>query len=439
MTDFDARLAKLDQHFDKASLEPLAKHCGFAKRSARKISLLSWLKTFCMIANFPIQNLRTYAWMLGLVEGKCISKQNVAKRIPNSLETLMAKLLHTLMGSLCSSRLVVDPVLEAFGRVIVQDSTTISLPAHMAERFPGPSNKFGSNYATMRIQSVVDLLTERCLSFSMGAFTRNDQQASADILEHVQAGDLVLRDLGYFSLTVLDQLRRNAVDFISRLKPNVIIYDCHDGEQVDLLDQLHKHPVFDREVFIGKKQKLKVRLLALPLPEDVANERRRKARANRDRRLNHSKQYMDLLGWQILITSVPATKMCSKVVCSTYALRWRIETMFKAWKSHFQLGQIPPKASGSFICNLVYAKLIHISLFQCLFQRIRAHLPGITNTISPLKLSSVIQNLFCFHMDSVISEIPIQTFYTTTLYHCRYDKRKDRSHYFQNLHNTLLG
>lgn len=439
MTDFDARLAKLGEHFRKDTVEPFAKLCGFARRAPRKISLLSWVKAFCMIANSPIQNFRTYAWILGLVEGKCISKQNVAKRIPNNLETLMAKLLHTLTGSLCSSRLVVDPVLGAFRRVIVQDSTTISLPAHMAERFPGPSNKFGSNYATMRIQSVVDLLTEGCLSFSIGAFTRNDQHASADILDHVRAGDLLLRDLGYFSLTVFEQLRRKSVDFISRLKPNVIIYDCLDGEPVDLLEQLNKHAVFDREVFIGKKQQLKVRLVALPLPEEVANERRRKARANRDRRLNHSKQYMDLLGWQILITSVCATKMSSQLVCSTYALRWRIETMFKAWKSHFRLGQIPQKASASFICNLVYAKLIHISLFQCLFQQIRTHVPASLGTISPLKLASIIQNLFGFHMDSIISEIPIETFYSTTLYHCRYEKRKDRSHYFQNLHNTLLG
>ena len=135
-------------------MEPFAKLCGFAKRSPRKISLVSWVKAFCMIANSPIQNFRTYAWTLGLVEGKCISKQNVAKRIPNNLETLIAKLLHTLMGSLCSSRLLVDPALEAFGRVIVQDSTTISLPAHMAERFPGPSNKFGSNYARITSYNV---------------------------------------------------------------------------------------------------------------------------------------------------------------------------------------------------------------------------------------------------------------------------------------------
>ena len=190
---------------------------------------------------------------------------------------------------------------------------------------------------------------------------------------------------------------------------------------------------------MGKKQKLQVRLLAVALPEQVVNERRRKARLDRDRRLNHSKKYMELLGWQIMITTVSEKKMCSKNVCSTYALRWRIETMFKSWKSYFRLGQVPQNASEAFICNLVYSKLIHICLFQCVFQNIRSQQSKLDRAISALKLASIMQNTFSIHLNQMIMQIPAQTLLDITLYHCRYDKRKNRSHYFVDLNCTLLG
>ena len=59
------------------------------------------------------------------------------------------------------------------------------------------------------------------------------------------------------------------------------------------------------DVLIGASQKLPVRLVAQMLPQEIAAERRRKAKANRDRRCKPSKASLTLLGWEIFITNVP--------------------------------------------------------------------------------------------------------------------------------------
>jgi hypothetical protein len=51
----------------------------------------------------------------------------------------------------------------------------------------------------------------------------------------------------------------------------------------------------DIDVCVGAKEKLRARLVAIPLPEEVAAERRRKAKANRDRRLKPSQERLAVI------------------------------------------------------------------------------------------------------------------------------------------------
>jgi len=93
----------------------------------------------------------------------------------------------------------------------------------------------------------------------------------------------------------------------------------------------------------------------------VANQRRRKAKTNRDKRLNPSKDRLQLLGWDIYVTSVQNSIWSLTDVQQVYRLRWRIEIIFKSWKTHFNL---PRTATGSAIQVevLILAKLLAICL-----------------------------------------------------------------------------
>jgi hypothetical protein len=74
----------------------------------------------------------------------------------------------------------------------------------LSKVYPGNKNRTGKNFSVFKIQAIYDLLAERFVAFSTSGFTRNDQRASADILDLARKGDLVLRDLGYFVLSVLN-------------------------------------------------------------------------------------------------------------------------------------------------------------------------------------------------------------------------------------------
>ena len=72
----------------------------------------------------------------------------------------------------------------------------------------------------------------------------------------------------------------------------------------------------------------------------MANHRRRKLRHNRDQSLNPGKEHLYLLGWNIFLTNVPSHVWPAEQLPVIYRLRWRIETLFKAWKSHLALTEL---------------------------------------------------------------------------------------------------
>ena len=91
----------------------------------------------------------------------------------------------------------------------------------MAAFFPSSFTKSGKS-ATARIQLTMDLLSEGYKDISLGSFRDNDGKASKDILDIAKAGDLVLRDKGYWSLKVFQSLNDKGIYFISRLIPIAI-------------------------------------------------------------------------------------------------------------------------------------------------------------------------------------------------------------------------
>jgi len=437
MQDLLSRLGTLDAKIDHLPLEQIARDTGFARRSPRKAGARQWLRAICLLSVLPTRSFRTLGWLLGLIEGDSHSKQNVGKRMNPSFNRFLQEILERLAARLVGPTVRVDSALKAFNRVIVQDSTVIGLPSHLADSFPGASNQTGKAISGMRVQAFFDLLSERCLGFSIGPFTRNDQKASGDILRIACPGDLVLRDLGYSSLRIFAGMREAGIDFISRLKYGTHLFD-KTGVPFDLLAELKRFGKADIEVYVGAAAKVPVRLVAVPVPEAVAAERRRKARANRDRRTNPSAEHMRLLGWTILVTTVPAEQFSPDDLAGIYGLRWRIETLFKAWKSCFRIGKIPPYASAPFAAALVLAGLLYVAVFQCLFQALQRQEPANQQSLSPLKLASLVENLASIELQSIIQKLPDDRLINLTLYHCRYDRRK-RKHYYQILADLSLG
>ena len=97
---------------------------------------------------------------------------------------------------------------------------------------------------------IADLLQGTLLHCSLSGFTRNDQAASPDILTVAKRGDLVLRDLGYFTRTVLGALQARGASFLSRFQHRMLVYDLQ-GRPLDLVRELKTHGCLDRDLLLG--------------------------------------------------------------------------------------------------------------------------------------------------------------------------------------------
>jgi hypothetical protein len=107
-----------------------------------------------------------------------------------------------------------------------------------------------------------------------------EQGRALAIVPHLRPDDLVLRDLGYWSLESLRQIAAHSAWYLRRLGKGVEVYLEAQAEALDLVVYVQKHypndDVSDLPVSLGP-ERVSCRLRAYHLPEHVVEERRRKA------------------------------------------------------------------------------------------------------------------------------------------------------------------
>ena len=207
---------KFRQKLDLMAIDQLAKSCGFIKRKPKKIFPIHLIISLFLVVLGSGSSLDNLASKIGLLSTQTVSKQSVFKRInENLIKFLQAILVKAIMFS---TKINAQPknqshIFTSFNRVLVIDSTSIKLDPKLAKDFPGSKNHTGKKSATLKIQAMIDILTQQFCYFEISAFAKNDQRASKDILPVAKASDLVIRDLGYFSCAVFKKLDKRKIFF----------------------------------------------------------------------------------------------------------------------------------------------------------------------------------------------------------------------------------
>lgn len=433
---------KITKKLSKLDIEIGSKSTKFIKRKDGKINGELYVTSFFMMLLSGGTTL--YNWTLQLcrlVDGLTFSEQGLERKLEFRHEKFAKWLLiHSLQVQL-REELDKDGVdkledsasdLKYFNRVLLQDSTCINVPKNLAEFFPSSFVKNGAS-ATARIQLTMDLLSDNYEGISLGSFRDNDGKASKDIVEIVQQGDLVLRDKGYWSLEVFEVLDKRHCYFISRLKYGVCLYHTKTKEQLNLRKLLkeaksNNFSFIDKQIVIGAKYQLNVRLVAIRLPQEVADERRRKAKSDRHSRTNHSEEYYERLDWCIFITNIPKKVLKPKQIAKVYRLRWRIEIIFKVWKSKFNFGKMfdkksmkPSRAVITFYLLLTWLTLFFARLYNYFLIKV---FNKTKNFISIFKFAEF---LIVFMQDEIKQEQLLENpndFIDLVASSCIYDKRK---------------
>jgi hypothetical protein len=406
--------------------EALARGSGFLRRSPRKIPMVDLLLALVGLAAECFLSLERVASVIALAAQRSYSKQALHKRLTPAIERFLAQTTTTLFGQLPEARSTRQGWLRPFRRVLLHDSTVERLPDHLAELFPGSRNKRKS-FAALKIQFIGELLSSQVLHLSLSGFTRNDQAASPDILEVIQPGDLVLRDLGYFVLRAFEWIDEMGAFFLSRFRTDVSIRDARTGQPLNLAAELRRDGFFDRKVLLGGRN-LAVRLVALPVPEAAANERRRKAKNNRDRRSHPNAQRLFLLGWNLLITNVPKSVWPAKILPAIYRLRWRIEMIFKAWKSHLGLRQFHCR-SANVLRLSVMTKLLFCALVYRCCQSLELFCAQADRHVSLQRLAHILGAFACLVEAFLLGTTPERLLEHALAHHAFYEQRKDRKNF----------
>jgi hypothetical protein len=421
-------LQQIRTQLTQLDAQRLARRCGFLQRTPRKIPLTAFLLGLVALSAEVALSLERIAAVIGLAAHGSYSKQALHKRLNASVERFLAQAAMALFGQLPEATSV-RGWLRPFRRVLVHDSTVEALPDHLATLFPGCGNQCKRQQASLKIQIIADLLQGTLLDCSLSGFTRNDQAAAPDILAAAQRGDLILRDLGYFSLPVLAALHLKGAAFLSRFQHGVRVYDLQ-GRPLDLVQELKTHGRLDREVLLGAQQ-VRVRLVALPVPEAVANERRRKVRANQDGRYPPTRQRLQLQGWNIFLTNVSRTLWPPEALVCLYRLRWRIEMIFKAWKSHLGLRQFNARSADLLRLSVMTKLLFCVLVYRfCLALEL---LGDGCRHVSLLRLARIVGQCACLFAAAVVRLAPEQWLEYLLSHHLFYERRKDRKNFFELL------
>lgn len=284
--------------------------------------------------------------------------------------------------------------LKPFNRVLLRDSTTQQLPSELYEYFKGMHCN-GKPLCFTRIQALFNFTEEKWECFSVNAYSENDQKAAGEIAEELQPGDLILQDLGYFTLKWLEQVTEEQF-IITKWDNKTSLMDIN-GKELCLLELFKGRSQVDMPVLVGKKKKLLMRMVVKKLPLKQAKARIEKARKERHRDTKHSEEYYQLLRYEIYLTNVEETVLNVKQIAKLYGLRWHIEILFKSWKSYANFKQMFAKEKMQVyrVRFTIYAMLILFVYMMNVYHFVKDKIKCLTRQhLSILKFMDVANDFF---------------------------------------------
>lgn len=355
-------------------LELIAIVTGWQKRSPRKISAAALLSSLCAQCHGGTASFNDIAMALDGASGRAPSRQSVAERFAQPCLRMIQTVLRMAFDRRVATSMQEDApaqgCLTPYSRVLVQDSTIIELPGWLFDTFSGVAN--GTHQVcNARIQAAYDLKGMCFEAFSIDAYSKNDVSAAPEL--ELRRGDLVLRDRGYLSVGEIVRHQQAGAHFIYRHKTGAIYRDVQTDDPLDLSRLLRRHGSLDMEVVLNDAPRTRVRLVAAPVSEQTANLRRMKAKKEMKGH-NPSAAVLELMGWTIFLTDLGPGVSFSELL-ETYGLRWRIEVIFKAWKSQMNFHVIH-RVSALELQICLTAKLVSITvgmghLYRLCYQRMR--------------------------------------------------------------------
>ncbi len=238
-----------------------------------------------------------------------VTESAISQRFTPACAMMFLKIMQRLAEVTLESEKVEIPLLKQFSAVLVEDSTSITLPAELAEIWQGCGKEGSTSSAAVKAFVRWDVLSGELHGPRLTNGRLNDHKSPFGI-EELPENSLYIADLGFFAIDRLCRIareKRGKRYFATRLQSKTNLYDRR-GHGIELAGILPQQvgQVRERGVVLGKKNGLPVRLILVKVPEEVAEERKKriheKAQKNGDM---PSEEILKLAHWTIVITNIP--------------------------------------------------------------------------------------------------------------------------------------
>lgn len=296
--------------------------------------------------------------VMGEAVGLSITPQGLDQRFTPEACDFMEALLQRTLQYVCRVEPVAIPLLNRFNGVYLTDSSIITLPDALREKWPGFGGRVNTSASALKLQVRLDMLAGTL----EGPFLyrgREHDRAAAEGHTPLPGGALLIHDLGYWKLADFRRRNEAGVYWLSRMQAQTQIKTATGPwcEPAAFLQQ-REEAVIDCDILLGKQAQVPARFIAVRVPQEVADQRRRRLREEaRSRGQTVSQRRLAMANWNILVTNIPRTELTVAEALVLLRLRWQIELLFKLWKSHGGVDTWRSENPWRILCE-IYAKLI---------------------------------------------------------------------------------
>ena len=359
--------------FTVQELDTLAMQAQFTQRTVNKLSGSTFFKLIVFNSDkLSEQSLNGLCVNLSVHEQVNMAEQSLNERFNKNALIFLKRALEKVL-----SKQIIDKKVLAnkfgFKRILIKDSTSFQIDESLKDIYPGSGG--AASTASIKIQFEYDILCGTITALTITPFVVQDSNDSKNTIIELQAGDLIIRDLGYMSIELLKAIIKASSFFLSRTKPNVIMYEYLDDKKtlvreidfVKLREYMQQHHLsrMEKQVLLGKEMTIEVRLVISLLPIEIVAKRLRKThRENKGKKL--SREYCARAFFNLFNTNAPQELLGADQVAPLYTIRWQIELFFKVCKSIGNIDKVKKVKKERFECY-IYAKLLIIVLCWKLF------------------------------------------------------------------------
>ena len=361
-------IKEISSIFDPEQIEQLAEETDFVRHESKLTDLL-FLSVFVFGAS--MYGNPTLEQLIGLldihVKELTLSRPGLHQRINLQAVAFFDKVLSLAMERNIPDCLKIHLPAQ-FAGIQIWDSTSFQLPDGVAQFFTGHGGS--ASLAGAKIQFRYDLNRHQW-GYAIQSATEADNSMADNIVALTQPGDLLLQDLGYFNVEIFESLRLKDAYYLSRCKHDVNIYKHNeDGsfsceDLVTLIQRRQFTGYLELPVFLQSKHWVftPTRLIIERLPEQTVNERLRKL--NKEARSRGKQLFANVIflsHFNFYVTNALSNLLPASCCRFLYGIRWQIELVFKAWKSHLQIHEIHVKHRHERVLVTILSKLIFITI-----------------------------------------------------------------------------